>query len=260
MRGASLNHLIGAQQERLRDSQPKRLGGGQIDDEIELGRLLNGNVARLRPAQNLVDEFAGAPKQRGQVWAVGHQRAYFNVFAKTAYRCYPCTQRQGADANPVGIDERVADHVECLGVAPHRFKARSNVVHSADFDFDCVETEASRRRVGLLQFDERWRVSRAESVDRPTGWPRSDQRDRPRRVILGSRKQNVLRGEQHANNRWRGETRTRGRAAEQRYEPAAAGHSITSSAIASSPGGKLRPNARPVYTPAWRYASVMLVP
>src|SRR5262245_40561857 len=65
-------------------------------------------------------------------------------------------------------------------------------------------------------------------------------------------------------------------------------HSITSSAMASSRGGKLRPNAlavlrlitssnlvdcmtgrsagfsplriRPVYTPAWRYASVMLVP
>src|SRR6202022_1843421 len=65
-------------------------------------------------------------------------------------------------------------------------------------------------------------------------------------------------------------------------------YSITSSAMASSPGGKLRPNAlavlrlitnsnlidwmtgrsagfsplriRPVYTPAWRYASVRLVP
>src|SRR6187401_3278966 len=67
-----------------------------------------------------------------------------------------------------------------------------------------------------------------------------------------------------------------------------AAYSITSSAIASSPGGKLRPNAlavlrlitssnlvgcmtgrsegfsplrmRPVYKPAWRYAPVMLVP
>jgi hypothetical protein len=65
-------------------------------------------------------------------------------------------------------------------------------------------------------------------------------------------------------------------------------HSITSSAVASRPGGKLRPNAsavlrlitnsnlvdcmtgrsaglsplsiRPVYTPAWRYASIILVP
>jgi thiaminase (transcriptional activator TenA) len=77
-------------------------------------------------------------------------------------------------------------------------------------------------------------------------------------------------------------------AAEERDELTAAAHSITSSAMASSPGGKLRPNAlavlrlitnsnlldcmtgrsagfsplriRPVYTPAWRYASVMLVP
>src|SRR5262249_3366848 len=37
--------------------------------------------------------------------------------------------------------------------------------------------------------------------------------------------------------------RPRRRAAEQRDELAAAGHSITSSAIASRPGGKLSPNA-----------------
>src|SRR5215471_394886 len=80
---------------------------------------------------------------------------------------------------------------------------------------------------------------------------------------------------------------SRRRAAEQRDELAAR-HSITSPAMASSPGGKLRPNAlavlrlitnsnltdrktgrsagfsplriRPVYTPAWRYASLRLVP
>src|SRR5215475_2640063 len=87
--------------------------------------------------------------------------------------------------------------------------------------------------------------------------------------------------------RARRERPRRRRAAEQRDECAAL-HSITSSAMASSPGGKLRPNTlavlrlitnsnlvdwmtgrsagfsplriRPVYTPAWRYAPVMLVP
>src|SRR5262245_8397171 len=77
------------------------------------------------------------------------------------------------------------------------------------------------------------------------------------------------------------------RAAEQRDERALV-HSITSSAMASSPGERLRLNAlavlrlitnsnlldcmtgrsagfsplrmRPVYTPAWRYASLTLVP
>src|SRR5262249_16624593 len=76
-------------------------------------------------------------------------------------------------------------------------------------------------------------------------------------------------------------------AANHRHELAPV-HSLTSSAMASSPGGKLTPNTlavlrlitnsnlvdwmtgrsagfsplriRPVYTPAWRYASVMLVP
>ena len=35
----SLDHLVGAQQKRLGDFQTERLGGGQIDDEIEFGRL-----------------------------------------------------------------------------------------------------------------------------------------------------------------------------------------------------------------------------
>ena len=48
----SLDHLVGAQQERFGNREAERLGGGQIDDEIEFGRLLDRNVARLRPAQN----------------------------------------------------------------------------------------------------------------------------------------------------------------------------------------------------------------
>src|SRR5262249_40826181 len=51
----SFDHLIGAQQERFRDRQPEPFGGGQIDDEIELGRLFNRKLARLGAAQDLVD-------------------------------------------------------------------------------------------------------------------------------------------------------------------------------------------------------------
>jgi hypothetical protein len=43
------DHLVGAQQERLRDRQTEGLGGGQIDDEIELSRLLDRQVGRLSP-------------------------------------------------------------------------------------------------------------------------------------------------------------------------------------------------------------------
>jgi hypothetical protein len=52
--------LVGAQQESFRDLQAQRFGGGQVDDEIELGRLLDRNVRGLRPTQNLVDEIGAA--------------------------------------------------------------------------------------------------------------------------------------------------------------------------------------------------------
>ena len=44
-----------ARVECRRDFQAERLGGGQVDDEFELGRLLDGKVGGLRPLENLVD-------------------------------------------------------------------------------------------------------------------------------------------------------------------------------------------------------------
>jgi len=46
------DHLVGASEREGRISRPSRPGGRQIDNEIELGRLLDWNVGRLRPAQN----------------------------------------------------------------------------------------------------------------------------------------------------------------------------------------------------------------
>jgi len=67
----SLDHFIGANEERLRDCQPKRLRSLEIDREIEFGRLLNGNIARFGVAQILVDILSGALEQRDIIWSVG---------------------------------------------------------------------------------------------------------------------------------------------------------------------------------------------
>ena len=69
----SFDHLVGAQQDRCRQLDADRLGGLEIDDEIELGRLLDPKVGRLRPAQNLVNVVGGAPKQAREVRCIGHQ-------------------------------------------------------------------------------------------------------------------------------------------------------------------------------------------
>ena len=44
---ALFDHVICPQQQRLRDGEPERLGGLEVDDELEGGGLLNWQVAGL---------------------------------------------------------------------------------------------------------------------------------------------------------------------------------------------------------------------
>ena len=58
----SLDHLIRPPQQRRGDRQAEGLRGLEVDDEIELVGLLNGEVGGLRPLENLVDQVACAPE------------------------------------------------------------------------------------------------------------------------------------------------------------------------------------------------------
>src|SRR5262249_39314771 len=92
--GNSFDHLVGAGQERFGDRQPERLGGRQIDHEIELSRLLDRNVAWLCPAQNLVDVVGGTPEQGRPVCSIGHQTRRFDGLPRAVHRRQPRGQRQ----------------------------------------------------------------------------------------------------------------------------------------------------------------------
>src|SRR5258708_13769836 len=77
----SLDHLVGTREQRRRHSETERLRGCKIDDEIEFRGLLDRDVGRLRPAQNLIDIFGSAPEETREVWSIGHQASRFDVFA-----------------------------------------------------------------------------------------------------------------------------------------------------------------------------------
>src|SRR5438094_329825 len=49
---ALLDDLVGPLEQRLRDGEPERLGGLEVDDQLELGGLLDGRIAGLRPRED----------------------------------------------------------------------------------------------------------------------------------------------------------------------------------------------------------------
>src|SRR4030095_6503376 len=51
---ALLDYVVRPLQQRLRNRQPERLGGLQIDDQLELGGLLNRKIGGLSALQDLV--------------------------------------------------------------------------------------------------------------------------------------------------------------------------------------------------------------
>jgi len=64
--------LFTADEECRGHREAQRFRGGQVNDEIELGRLLDRDVGGLRPAQNLVNIVGGAPMQVREVCSIGH--------------------------------------------------------------------------------------------------------------------------------------------------------------------------------------------
>src|ERR1700686_5437747 len=51
----SFDHLVGTEQQGLRHRDAKRLGGFEVDHQLELGRLLNRNIGRSGAAKYLGD-------------------------------------------------------------------------------------------------------------------------------------------------------------------------------------------------------------
>src|SRR6266404_5040112 len=102
-----IDHLIRPLQERRRDGQAKRLGGLEVDDQLEPRRPLDGQVAGLRTLENLVHVGSGAPKIISNVRSIGHKAPGIHTVPVWEHRRQPVLCREVHEASSL-IEEHGA--------------------------------------------------------------------------------------------------------------------------------------------------------
>src|SRR5712691_1381830 len=69
------DHLVRQEEECRRESEAERLGGLEVDDQLELGGLLDGEVPRLGAFQDAVHIVRSTAKHLRKARPIGHQPA-----------------------------------------------------------------------------------------------------------------------------------------------------------------------------------------
>jgi hypothetical protein len=107
-----LDHLINAAQQHTGYGDAECLGSDQVDDQIELGRLLNRDVDWGSAPQNLVDKIGGAPPQIREAWSKGYQPTGGHMLAVAAHSWQSRAVGQSDEVCPVGIYEWIVCYIK----------------------------------------------------------------------------------------------------------------------------------------------------
>src|SRR5262245_12296956 len=132
LRASSFDHLVGAHEERLRNGEANRLGGGQVDDEFKFCRLLDRDIGGLRSTEDLVDQLGSAAEQIGYVGSIRYKTSRFDVLALHVDRRQSRARRQCIDAGSVGGQKGAGSYVDGVDAAHEALERGPDILNSPD--------------------------------------------------------------------------------------------------------------------------------
>src|SRR5438105_6202702 len=155
----SFDHLVRAQEKRLRDCQVEPLGGLKIHDKLEFSRLFNRYVAGFRAAQNPIHVIGRAPEQVRVVRTVRHETSGSDKIAGTENRWQPRAQCQLQDAREIGDHQLVDRDVKRVGSSFDRLERGSDILRPLDHERRDFDVEYARCGLRLAHFQDRLRIA-----------------------------------------------------------------------------------------------------
>lgn len=131
----------------MRHRESERLGGPEIDHELELARLLDGEVRWAGALQHAIDKVGQPSEHPGEVRAVRHQAALGDVTTHLAGRRQMVRAEELQQDAPVVRDDRRRQLHQTLG-APRlrRSDRRREVVRALYFEGQRLESQGLGRR------------------------------------------------------------------------------------------------------------------
>src|SRR5437870_7444047 len=156
----SFNHLVRAQQYRLRDRNAERLGGLEVDHELELGRLFHRKLAGLRALEDLVDEACEPEIKVRIVHRVGYQSPGLDELAGRIGGGQPAAGHRVDDRLLMHLGKTVCpDDKRVDTLSNCQFECPTQVARAAHVEKLGLETQRAGRRLCLFPFGRGSRIA-----------------------------------------------------------------------------------------------------